>query len=237
MPEGREGVILPWVQGQNSFHVRRPGLSSVRGPRSTTRRGGNNLAESATTTGNTPPFSVDPFQKPFGEGVGLCRAQPIRGSLSGYVRARSPIRCRGDACWGVQGRAGLGSRLESLTRVADLRKPPGLTCAGPPSVAAFGCSPRDAAAAWEGAARQRLVRTSRRPGPGGRAGESILRAPRGLLLGPCLVASAVPRLGPPGVPRPAQDPGVALSSAGLRARAPLYSRHGEQTGSWRAAGE
>lgn len=237
MPQGRGGVILPWVQGQNSFHVRRPGLSSVRGPRSTTRRGGNTPPESATTTRNTPPFPVDPFQKPFGKGVGLCRAQPIRGSLSGYVRARSPIRCRGDVCWGVQGRAGLGSRLESLTRVADLRKPPGLTCAGPPSVATFGCSPRDAAAAWEGAARQRLVRAPRWPGPGDAPGRASSGRPAAFCSGPCLVASAVPRLGPPGVPGPARDPGVALSSAGLRARAPLYSRHGEQTGSWRAAGE
>lgn len=144
-------------------------------------------------THSTP--SPGPFQKPFGMG----------GAWAGAANHRAALRLRKGAFAdsvlgvGVQGRAGLGSRREPSARVADdLRKQ------GPPSGAQLGSRPGGAAAAaaaWEGAARQRLVRTPRRPGPRGRAGESILQAPTASFSGPCLVASPVRRR-PRTSPRP-----------------------------------
>lgn len=152
------------------------------------------LARSATTTEHTPPPSPGPFQKPFGMG----------GAWAGAANHRAALMLRKGAFAdsvlgvGVQGSAGLGSRRESSARVADdLRKQ------GPPSGVPLGSRPGGAAAAaaWEGAARQRLVRAPRRRGPRGRAGESILQAPTASFSGPCLVASPVRRL-PRTSPRP-----------------------------------
>uniref|UniRef100_A0A384DGD1 Glucosamine (UDP-N-acetyl)-2-epimerase/N-acetylmannosamine kinase n=2 Tax=Ursus maritimus TaxID=29073 RepID=A0A384DGD1_URSMA len=56
MPQGREGVILPWVQGQNNYHVRGRELPRVPVAAEENASGREHrLVRSATTTEHTPP--------------------------------------------------------------------------------------------------------------------------------------------------------------------------------------
>ena len=106
MPEGIQGLIPPGCKAKTTTLGEDPGSRAcvaAQEKASGREQSETSKTPTATTTEGTRRPRTGPLQRPFGQGVGHGKAQPITGSLSGYVRARSPIRRSGWACRGVRG--------------------------------------------------------------------------------------------------------------------------------------
>lgn len=181
-PHGRPGVSAqPRAQGQAEKAA--PRRRWAGGPRAPGRAG-----------------------EPFGRG-GSGGAPPVTAVLPGDAGALLAESALGV---GVQGGAGLGLSEESSIRGAEVRKPGGALVPGLLSGATFRGCRRGAAAAGEGAARQRLVRAARPRGAPGTGWSRAYPRSAGRLLPP------LPR-GPFPGQRPAPGPGLARSPLALPA--------------------